>query len=83
MVTELVQRKAFKDPKSLLQEYIQSKKQNSPIYKVLHEEGPPHAKTFTVGVYAMDKLLGEGIGKSKQEAEVNAAEAALVTLQQG
>jgi ribonuclease III len=82
-VNELVQRKAFKDPKSLLQEYIQSKKQNSPIYKVLHEEGPPHDKTFTVGVYAMDTLVGEGKGHSKQEAEVNAASQALLQLKQG
>jgi ribonuclease-3 len=81
-VTELVQRKAFKDPKSLLQEYIQAKKQNSPIYKVLHEEGPPHAKIFTVGVYANDTLLGQGQGKSKQEAEVNAASEALTQLKQ-
>ena len=79
-VIELIQRKAFKDPKSLLQEYIQSKKQNSPVYKVLDEEGPPHAKTFTVGVYASDVLLGKGMGKSKQEAEVNAAAAALEKL---
>lgn len=83
MVTELVQRKAFKDPKSLLQEYIQSKKQNSPQYKVLLEEGPPHAKTFTVGVYALDALLGQGQGHSKQEAEVQAAAAALTELKQG
>jgi ribonuclease-3 len=82
MVVELVQRKAFKDPKSLLQEYVQSKKQNSPLYKVMHEEGPPHAKTFTVGVYSMDTLLGEGTGHSKQEAEVNAAAQALTALKQ-
>lgn len=81
-VAELIQRKAFKDPKSLLQEYVQSKKQNSPAYKVLHEEGLPHAKTFTVGVYAMNTLLGEGSGKSKQEAEVHAATVALTNLNQ-
>lgn len=81
-VHDLVQKKAFKDPKSLLQEHIQSKKQNSPLYKVMHEEGPPHAKTFTVGVYALDKLLGQGQGKSKQEAEVNAATEALTALEQ-
>ncbi|MBP9719300.1 MAG: ribonuclease III [Candidatus Levybacteria bacterium] len=81
-VEELIKRDAFKDPKSMLQEYVQSKKQNSPLYKVLQEEGPPHAKTFTVGVYANDKLLGEGQGKSKQEAEVNAAIIALTTVKQ-
>ena len=79
-VAELVQRKAFKDPKSLLQEHVQSKKQNSPQYKVMQEEGPPHAKKFTVGVYVMNDFLGEGQGKSKQEAEVNAAQRALEKL---
>lgn len=74
---DIVQKKALKDPKSLLQEYVQSKKQSSPVYKVLNEEGPPHAKQFTVGVYAMNTLLGQGEGKSKQEAEINAATSAL------
>lgn len=72
-----VEKKAFKDPKSLLQEYVQGLKQSSPFYKVLHEEGPPHAKTFTIGVVINNEVLGEGIGKSKQEAEENAAKVAL------
>lgn len=72
-----VQKKVFKDPKSLLQEYVQAKKQNSPAYKVLHEEGPAHAKQFTIGVFVEEQQLGEGKGKSKQEAEEKAAEQAL------
>ncbi len=81
-VETLTKRDAFKDPKSLLQEYIQSKKQNSPLYKVLEEQGPPHAKIFTVGVYSQNTLLGQGQGKSKQEAEVEAALIALEKLKQ-
>ena len=76
-IEEYVQKKVFKDPKSLLQEYVQSKKQNSPVYKVTHEEGPAHAKHFTIGVFVENQLLGEGQGKSKQEAEEQAAERAL------
>ncbi len=72
-----VQKKVFKDPKSLLQEYVQSKKQSSPLYKVLNEEGPAHAKLFTIGVFVENEKFGEGTGKSKQEAEENAAEVAL------
>ena len=72
-----VQKKVFKDPKSLLQEYVQARKQNSPLYKVLHEEGPAHAKQCTIGVFVEEHLLGEGKGKSKQEAEEQAAEQAL------
>ena len=76
-IDEYVQKKVFKDPKSLLQEYVQSKKQNSPLYKVLQEVGPAHAKTFTIGVFVEDQQMGEGVGHSKQEAEERAAEQAL------
>lgn len=76
-IQELVNKKAFKDPKSLLQEKVQALKQGAPFYKVLEEAGPAHAKTFKVGVFVDGKKLGEGIGKSKQIAEVSAAKVAL------
>ena len=72
-----VKSNVFKDPKSLLQEKVQSQKQNSPVYKVLKELGPAHAKSFTVGVYVSEKLVGMGDGKSKQQAEEMAAKQAL------
>jgi len=73
-------KKALKDAKSLLQEIIQAKKQISPVYKVVKEEGPAHKKIFTVGVYTDEVLLGKGSGKSKQEAEKDAAQHALSAL---
>ncbi len=76
-IQEHVNKKAFKDPKSLLQEKIQAKKQNSPVYRVLEETGPAHAKIFKVGVFVDGKKLGEGSGKSKQMAEESAAKIAL------
>lgn len=76
-IQELVDKKAFKDSKSLLQEKVQAKKQSSPLYKVLEETGPAHAKTFKVGVFINGKKLGEGSGKSKQIAEESAAKVAL------
>lgn len=93
---DLVQKSTLKDPKSLLQELIQSKKpyspastrgvrqggQKSPIYKVLSEEGPSHAKLFTVGVYVGETLLGKGKGKSKQEAEEKSARVALTHFEE-
>ena len=72
-----VKNKTFKDPKSLLQEKIQSQKQTSPVYKVIGEQGPAHAKVFTVGAYVNNVLMGQGNGKSKQEAEESAAKEAL------
>lgn len=76
-IQELVNKKAFKDPKSLFQEKIQAKKQGSPLYKVLGETGPAHAKIFKVGVFVDGKKMGEGLGKSKQIAEASAAKVAL------
>lgn len=72
-IKDIVDKKAFKDPKSLLQEYVQARKQSSPVYKVIHEEGPPHAKTFTIGAFVNAEKISEGMGKSKQEAEEQAA----------
>jgi len=58
----------------MLQEKVQAKKRGSPLYKVLEETGPAHAKTFKVGVFVDGKKLGEGTGKSKQLAEESAAQ---------
>lgn len=74
---EFIQTNMLKDPKSRLQELVQSKKQASPIYKVVEEKGPAHARQFTVGAYIEEELLGLGKGKSKQDAEEHAAEKAL------
>lgn len=77
---DFIKKNMLKDPKSMLQEYVQAKKQNSPLYRVLSEVGPAHSKEFTVGAYVGEKLLGQGKGKSKQEAEESAAKVALQSL---
>lgn len=68
---------SWMDPKSHLQELVQSSDGFTPVYKVLDEQGPDHEKLFTVGVYLNDNLLGQGSGPSKQAAQVAAAEEAL------
>jgi ribonuclease-3 len=80
-IKKYVEKKVFKDPKSLLQENVQAKKQNSPSYQVLNEEGPAHAKVFTVGVFIENQQLGIGTGHTKQEAEEHAAEQALEKIE--
>lgn len=75
-----VEKKAFKDPKSILQETVQAKKQTSLVYKVLQEKGPAHAKIFEVAVFVGNRILGKGNGRSKQEAEENAAKEALENI---
>jgi len=74
---EIVKNKSFKDPKSLLQEFVQSRRQSSPSYKVLEESGPAHARKFKIGAFVANNLIGEGFGKSKREAEEDAADKAL------
>jgi len=75
---EIISSDNFKDPKSTLQEKIQAINNNPPpIYKTLKEEGPDHQKTFTIGVYINEQLLATDKGKSKREAEENAARKAL------
>lgn len=63
--------------KSQLLEYAQANKLALPVYQIVSEEGPHHDKTFTAEVLIGDKVLGEGKGKSKKEAEQNAARVAL------
>lgn len=65
------------DPKSRLQELVQSKEGLTPAYKVITEEGPDHDKLFEVGVFVGGQQKGKGTGPSKQAAQVAAASAAL------
>ncbi len=74
---EIVSKKLWRDAKSLVQERAQEFVNVTPAYKVLSESGPDHDKHFTVGIYFGLNLIAQGKGKSKQEAEQKAAEAAL------
>ncbi|GIW65238.1 MAG: ribonuclease 3 [Candidatus Parcubacteria bacterium] len=77
---EVLKNKSYKDAKSELQEIIQEKLKITPKYEVLEESGPAHKKVFKVGVFFGDKLINQGIGGSKQEAEMQAAEKVLKSL---
>lgn len=71
----------LKDPKSALQELVQRQGDQIPKYKVISEIGPDHAKVFTVAVMVNNELIAQGTGKSKQEAEQEAAQEALKKLE--
>lgn len=73
---------SWRDPKSHLQEVSQRIDGATPVYKVIAEEGPDHDKVFTLGAYVGDKLMGQGIGPSKQFAQQQAARAALEEYRQ-
>jgi len=68
------------DAKSHLQEKLQERFNQAPTYHLDEEEGPAHAKEFTVSVRFKDEVLGIGSGSSKKVAEQRAAEAALDTV---
>jgi ribonuclease-3 len=74
---EVLKTKSYKDAKSELQEIIQEKLKVTPTYAVRDESGPAHERRFTMGVYFGDKLIAEGEGLSKQDAEIEAAKSAL------
>jgi ribonuclease-3 len=73
---------ADKDAKSRFQEVAQSHYQLTPIYRTVKEQGPDHAKEFTVEALIGGKIYGRGTGFSKQNAAQAAAQEALQTLEQ-
>ncbi|MEK7636435.1 MAG: ribonuclease III [Patescibacteria group bacterium] len=77
-LSDVIENKLFRDPKSLFQEFAQEKVSITPSYQVIKEWGPDHDRNFVVGLYLKDELVAEGEGHSKQTAEVNAAEKGLV-----
>lgn len=73
----ILEKQTYKDPKSKFQEFTQGKLKITPVYRVMSEKGPDHEKIFVVGAFLNEKLIARGSGRSKQEAEVKAAENAI------
>ena len=65
------------DCKTHLQEQLQKKSKEPIEYRVIKEEGPEHAKIFTVELVHCGEVMGQGVGKSKKEAEQEAARIAI------
>ncbi len=70
---ELITSKLYLSPKSRLQEYTQAKFKITPTYKIVEEKGPEHDRIFHVMVIIKGKKYALGSGKSKKEAEEQAA----------
>jgi ribonuclease-3 len=69
--------KSYQDPKSKFQEESQEREGITPSYEVIKDWGPDHDKHFIVGVFLGKDLIAKGEGKSKQDAQRNAAEEGL------
>ena len=76
----IIKNKLYLSPKSRLQEYTQAKFKITPDYKVLEEKGPEHDRIFQVEVQIRGKRYSLGVGKSKKEAEEDAARKTLEKL---
>lgn len=70
------------NPKSELQEITQARGE-APVYRLVSQEGPPHARTFTCEVDIAGEMVGSGTGRTKKEAEARAALSALERVKQG
>lgn len=70
----------FIDSKNRFQQWTLAHYQAKPIYQIIAESGPDHAKQFTAQVLVLDRVFGVGVGHRKQEAEKKAAEAAFAKV---
>lgn len=71
----------FMDYKSQLQELIQKKSEDKITYEIIEEKGPDHNKIFVSRLMIAEEVFGTGEGKTKKEAEQNAAKAALKRIE--
>ncbi len=75
---EIIEAGKYKDPKSMVQEKSQDILSITPGYRVVSESGPDHDKKFIVAIYFGEEKISEGEGRSKQEAETDAAKNAII-----
>jgi ribonuclease-3 len=79
-LSALSSRSDLRDAKTILQERSQSRKEPPPVYKILSEEGDPHARVFVSEVTVERGQSATGSGRSKKDAEQAAAVALLELL---
>jgi ribonuclease III len=80
LLGNIAEGKGTGDFKSLLQEFTQQTHRTRPEYPLIAESGPAHDKTFKVALMLQGTKIAEGAGKSKKEAEQNAAREAFICL---
>ena len=75
---EIVRKRLWQDAKSRFQELAQEQMSVTPTYQLLGQSGPDHDRVFTIGVFLRSEKIAEGEGRSKQEAEQEAALRAVI-----
>lgn len=71
---------AGRDFKTEFQELVQTRFGTAPTYELIATDGPPHDRRFTVAAMVAGERMGEGMGRSKKEAEQVAASHCLTRL---
>jgi len=80
LIADVLAGRLERDYKTELQEILQHDGGGALSYAILREEGPDHDKVFTAAVYCGGREMGRGRGRSKKEAEQQAAHRALAAL---
>ncbi len=81
IISEMVKQDGIEDSKTALQELCQRKGSCAIEYRIINEDGPDHAKIYTVEVMVNGRKEGTGKGRSKKDAEQHAAKCALGNLE--
>ena len=81
LLPEIISAQLYNDFKTLMQEYTQKHTKITPHYKVIATAGKDHDKLYTCGVWVDQEKIAEGVGRSKQVAETEAAKKGLAIMQ--
>lgn len=81
VLNDIEHKRFFFDSKTILQEKIQARFSEDLAYDLIDESGPDHDKRFHMRVRIGERVLGEGIGRTKKAAQQMAAYEALLLLQ--
>jgi ribonuclease III len=79
---EILSKKLYVDNKTELQEHLQARHKQTPVYRQIKVESKNGQQIFTIGVYLGQKCLGVGVGKNKRLAQQAAAKNALGKIKQ-
>jgi ribonuclease-3 len=80
ILSDIEHKQLFYDSKTILQEIVQSDYKEELVYDLIGEEGPDHNKKFIVNAMIGNKIVGNGVGRTKKAAEQEAAYSAIVQL---
>lgn len=77
-IETIIKEGSWRDAKSYVQEKAQEIYSHTPRYELVSSEGPDHDKEFVMAIYFGDKKIAEGMGNSKQQAQQDAAQKAII-----